>query len=133
VRESVPYGRAFDFRLEYFPSSGESGFHPMIDYSGQKFLLAFRPGELEPVRSTAFRAAELYLGYYTRGFEDDGPRSSQVFVGLGLDLQGILEMSLGPSRAHPGGFYDHAATALSVFQLPYPYPNLSIHERHVVP
>jgi hypothetical protein len=135
LRERFPVLRAFDYRLEYYPSSWENGFHPLLDYSGQKFLLAFRPGELAPLRSTAtaFRFTELYLGYYTRGFEDDGPKSSHVFVGMGIDIQSLLEVSFGPTRADPGSFYDHVGTAFSVFQMPYLYPAVDIHERHRVP
>ncbi len=133
ARESFPsVGRVVDYRLEYFPSSRERGFHPMLDYSGQKFLLAFRPGELKPLRSTAFRATELYVGYYTRGFEAESAseqRRARVFLGLGVDLQGILELSFGRSRAEPGSLYDHLGTALSVFQFPYSYPDLTIEQR----
>lgn len=136
LRESFPaVGRAFDYRLEYFPSSRKAGFHPMLDYSGQKFLLAFRPGEVAPLGTTALRALELYLGYYTRGFQDKGPgqlKRSHVFVGLGVDLQGALELMFGPSRANPGSIYDHVATALSVFQLPYGYPDQSLLARRRV-
>ena len=133
VHEKYPLARAIDYRLEYYPSSKERGFHPMLDYSGQKFLLAFRPGQLPPLQSTAFRAAELYFGYYTRGFEDKKRLlSSHVFVGLGIDIAGVLEMTLGPSRAKPGGFYDHVGTALSMFQLPYPYPAQVLHERQAI-
>jgi hypothetical protein len=133
LRESFPgVGLFFDYRLEYFPSSAKRGFHPMLDYSGQKFMLALRPGELKVLSTTALRATELYLGYYTRGFEDDAPREgrqSRVFLGVGIDLQGVLEMTLGPSRANPGSVYDHLGTALSVFQLPYPYPDFTLSQR----
>jgi len=133
LRESFPkQGRLFDYRLEYFPSRKKGGFHPMIDYSGQKFLFAFRPGQIDALQRTAFRGAELYLGYYTRGFEDDDARmrSQYLFVGMGVDVQSILELALGPSRANPGSLHDHVATAFSVFQLPYSYPNVTLHQQH---
>jgi hypothetical protein len=135
LRETFPeQGRLVDFRLEYSPSQRKNGhgFHPMIDYSGQKFLFAFRVGQLERLHRTAFGVTELYLGYYTRGFEDmglDPLHKSRVFIGVGLDFQGLLQHVFGDSRRHPGGIYDHVGTALSVFQLPYPYPALTIHER----
>jgi hypothetical protein len=134
LRHTFPeVGKVFDYRLEYFPSSKSAGFHPMLDYSGQKFLLAIRPGELKPLASTALRAAEFYIGYYTRGFEKDAEgdfRSARFYFGVGMDLQGILSFAFGPSSDRPGSFYDHATTALGVFQLPYPYPEVPLHERY---
>jgi hypothetical protein len=133
LREKFPALRAIDYRLEYFPSSKDSGFHPMLDYSGQKFLLALRPGQIAPLRNTALFATEFYIGYYTRGFEDEATapvKRARLFVGLGLDFQGILETAFGSPRAQPGSFYDHGAT---VFQLPYQYPNVRVHERRRLP
>ena len=133
VHEKYPLTRVIDYRIEYWPSSKENGFHPMIDYSGQKFLLAFRPGEIPLLKPTALRATEFYLGYFAHGFkEKERAYNSQIFVGMGIDIAGVLEMALGPSRANPGGFYDYVGTAFSVFQMPYPYAQQVLHERQAI-
>lgn len=83
-----------DFRMEYQPS-GYKGFRPFSDYSGQKFLLAFKLGGLGALRETPFRFLELQTGYYTRGFSKDEraegiDRSRHSFVGIGLNLTELL-------------------------------------------
>lgn len=134
LRQTFPaFGRVVDYRLEYFPSDEQNdGFHPMIDYSGQKFLLALRPSGILPVRETPFRFVELYLGYYTRGFKSEDPdvlKSRRMYVGAGIDLEQVFSACLGSAETQPGGWKDYASTTLRSFQLPYPYPYISVHER----
>jgi hypothetical protein len=132
LRHAVPdVGRVIDYRLEYYPSGHGAGFHPIIDYAGQKFLLAFRPGNLEPLKWSVARFVELYLGYTTRGFRKQDPRTDRVrrlYVGVGVDLQGILTLAHRPVAENPGDWFDYLNTALGVFQPPYPYPKESLHE-----
>lgn len=83
-----------DFRMEYQPS-GYKGFRPFSDYSGQKYLLAFKLGGVDALRDTPLRYLDLQLGYYTRGFSkaerDDGMgRSRHSFVGIGINLNELL-------------------------------------------
>lgn len=83
-----------DFRMEYEPS-GYKGFRPFSDYSGQKYLLAFKLGGVSALRDTPLRYLELQTGYYTRGFSkaerDDGlERSRHSFVGIGINLNELL-------------------------------------------
>lgn len=83
-----------DFRMEY-QASGYKGFRPFSDYSGQKFLLAFKLGGLPSLRDTPWRYLELQAGYYTRGFSraekiDGLGRSRNTFVGVGLNLNELL-------------------------------------------
>jgi hypothetical protein len=133
LRRAFPaVGSLLDYRLEYFPSDSTKGFHPMIDYSGQKFLLAFRPGRLEPLQWTTARFVEFYLGYYTRGFQNHVPGTTKLrrlYVGVGVDLQGILSLAYRLPEENPGDWFDYLNTALGVFQPPYPYPKASLHER----
>ena len=83
-----------DFRMEYEPS-GYKGFRPFSDYSGQKYVLAFKLGGVSALRDTPLRYLELQTGYYTRGFskaeKDDGlERSRHSFVGIGINLNELL-------------------------------------------
>ena len=65
VRETV------DFRWEWFPSpAARSGrrFDVLTDYSGQKFLLAFKLDGWLRTGSPILKALEVQVGYYTRGY-----------------------------------------------------------------
>ncbi len=126
-------GQAFDFRMEYYPSSREGGFHPMIDYSGQKFLFALRPSGIPLLDSTPLRFTELYLGYYTRGFLDkDDPlgKRARLYMGVGLDLEELVTSQLGRAEDNPGSAIDFLSTALRMFQVPYDYPKKTLRGRH---
>ena len=133
LKRSVPsVGRVFDFRMEYYPSTQSGGFHPMIDYSGQKFLLALRPSGLPLFDDSPFRFFELYLGYYTRGFERisvDPERRAVLFTGVGVDLQAIFASQMGDPEEYPGSFIDTMSVALRTFQLPYGYPTMTLQRR----
>src|SRR4030042_104345 len=63
-----------DFRMEWFPSpsyrQGERD-DPFTDYSGQKYLLAFKPDGFINTRNPVLKALEVHLGYYTRGYASD--------------------------------------------------------------
>lgn len=83
-----------DYRMEYEPS-GYKGFRPFSDYSGQKYLLAFKLGGVSALRDTPLRYLELQAGYYTRGFSkeerDAGlERSRHSFVGIGINLNELV-------------------------------------------
>lgn len=83
-----------DYRMEY-ESSGYKGFRPFSDYSGQKYLLAFKLGGVQALRDTPLRYLELQTGYYTRGFSkaewDAGlERSRHSFVGIAINLNELL-------------------------------------------
>ncbi len=83
-----------DFRLEY-QSSGYKGFRPLSDYSGQKYLMAFKLSGVPALRETPLRYLELQTGYYTRGFlkaeRDAGlDRSRHTFWGVGINLNELL-------------------------------------------
>ncbi len=90
-----------DFRLEY-QSSGYKGFRPLSDYSGQKYLMAFKLSGVPPLRDTPLRYLELQAGYYTRGFlkaeRDAGlDRSRHTFWGVGINLS---ELFFGQKTEH---------------------------------
>ena len=124
LRQRVPgLARAFDFRMEYYPSAGMHGLHPMIDYSGQKFLLALKPAGFGAPPESFLDLLEVHLGYYTRGFSDnDAPhfreKQAHLYFGLGANLERILFDPLGPRPTYAGTPLDYAHAAVNYFQLP---------------
>jgi hypothetical protein len=113
VRERV------DFRWEWFPSPsvrhGER-FDVLTDYSGQKFLLAFKLDGWLRTGSPVLKALELQVGYYTRGYvshdEDFFDETHRYgYVGIGLNVTYLLERLTG-HRAW--GIFDY-------YQMPYTY------------
>jgi hypothetical protein len=134
-RQAVPeVGRAFDLRMEYYPSQGMQGMHPMIDYSGQKFLLAVKPAELGLPKESGIYYLELLLGYYTRGFQKgDGPyfpdKRATVFLGLGGNLDQLLFARFGKREDYNGTVLDYAHAATNYFQMPRSYLSTELHTR----
>lgn len=113
VRERV------DFRWEWFPSpaarSGER-FDVFTDYSGQKFLLAFKLDGWLRTGSPVLKLLDVQVGYYTRGYvsgDDDyfSGKHRFGFVGIGLNMTYLLERLTGHSAS---GVFDYV-------QVPYTY------------
>jgi len=113
IRERV------DFRWEWFPSpaarSGER-FDILTDYSGQKYLLAFKLGGWLKTENPVLKALEVQVGYYTRGYvsgDDDyfNGQHRYGYVGIGLNMTYLLERLTG-HRAW--GIFDY-------YQMPYTY------------
>ena len=118
VRERV------DFRWEWFPSPsvrhGER-FDILTDYSGQKFLLAFKLDGWLRTGSPILKALEVQVGYYTRGYvsSDEHFFNGQHrygYIGLGLNVTYLLDRLTGHRAA---GVFDY-------YQVPYTY--LSVRE-----
>jgi hypothetical protein len=108
-----------DFRWEWFPSpsvrDGER-FDILTDYSGQKFVLAFKLDGWLRTGSPLLKALEIQTGYYTRGYvsQDEDYFDGQHrygYVGLGLNMTYLLERLTG-RRAW--GIFDY-------YQVPYTY------------
>ncbi len=113
IRERV------DFRWEWFPSpaarSGER-FDILTDYSGQKFLFAFKLDGWLRTGSPILKALELQVGYYTRGFvsgddDDFDGKHRYGYVGLGLNVTYLLERLTG----------HRAYNVFDYYQVPYTY------------
>jgi hypothetical protein len=120
VRHRFPAIRdRVDFRWEWFPSpaarKGER-FDVFTDYSGQKFLLAFKLGGWLQTDNPILKALEVQVGYYTRGYVSgdndyfDGTHR-YGYVGIGLNMTYVLEKLTG-HRA--GDIFDY-------YQMPYTY------------
>lgn len=119
LRSKVPVlKKTLDFRLEYLPSGNVSGFHPITDYSGQRYILAFQPAGLLKNKNSPLRFIELLGGYYARGFTAKErargePRRRELFVGIGINLQSLL-------FPEPNGRLERAASSvLDYVQVPY--------------
>jgi hypothetical protein len=100
----------FDLRLEYKPSKGMQGFHPVTDYSGMKYLAVAKLAGFDLFKSTSLKYLELHLGYYTRGFKkEDKPYYNQklreLYFGVGLDLQEVIFKPLMKKTKHPSAKY----------------------------
>jgi hypothetical protein len=124
LRNTVPGLREkLDFRLEYIPSGNTDGFHPVTDYSGQKYILALKLSGFEWCRKTPLRFLELHGGYFARGFTDDererGERErKKPYVAVGIN---VSELIFGKTEIGKTNFGRHAARLLEYAQVPYTY------------
>lgn len=125
LRNSVPgLKEKVDFRMEYVPSGDISGFHPLRDYSGQRYIVATTLAGFEGLENSPLRFVELHAGYYARGFTDEEkakgkPLRRHLFVGIGLNVKELL---FGRSRSAPARF---VGSVLDYVQVPY----TSVHTR----
>jgi len=106
-----------DFRIEWLPSPafrhGDQS-EPFTDYSGQKYLLAFKPDGFLNTNNPLLKTIEIHFGYYTRGYDGEKYASSRhrsTYIGLGLNVTYLLEQLTG-HRA--GGVFNY-------IQVPYTY------------
>ena len=84
-----------DLRVEYLPSAGMKGIHPMTDYSGYKYLAVLKPSGFKSLNNSILKYFEFQLGYYTRGFkEEDAPyfdkRVSTVYTAVSINLSELI-------------------------------------------
>lgn len=108
-----------DFRMEWIPSPAirhGDRFDVFTDYSGQKYLLAFKVDGFLHSGDPILKALELHVGYYTRGYGDDDEKyfddlTRHGYIGIGLNMTYMLEKFTG-HRA--GNVFDY-------IQVPYTY------------
>jgi len=108
-----------DFRWEWFPSPAFSHGDEtdvFTDYSGQKYLLAFKPDGFFKTGDPILKALELQIGYYTRGYASSDEdyfshRHRYGYIGIGLNVTYLLER-LTEHRA--AGVFDY-------YQVPHTY------------
>ena len=111
-----------DFRMEWFPSTsfrhGERD-DPFTDYSGQKYLLAFKPDGFIKTRNPVLKALEVHLGYYTRGYTSDdlhyNGKHRFGYIAIGLNVTYLMEKLTGHRAS---GVFDY-------IQVPYTYISTS--------
>jgi predicted lipoprotein DUF2279 len=124
---------ALDFRVQWFPSR-EFRRHPGAnfaeDYSGQTYLLAFKPRALAEVRDAKGALQTLQflnpvIGFETRGYVGapaGGERAThrQTFLlGLTLDVQAILDVASTSSSAKARVSADIGRTLFEYANLPF--------------
>jgi len=95
---------AIDFRVQWFPSRGfrrnpNSDF--VEDYSGQTYVLAFKPGSLSVVRDSKYLRWLSYVdpvvGFDSHNYKptpppgDMVPEWQRLFLGVSLDMQAVLD------------------------------------------
>ncbi|AKF24218.1 hypothetical protein YH65_01510 [Sulfurovum lithotrophicum] len=97
IRSNPGVDKFLDVRLEYLPSSGYlEHIDTATDYSGMKHLIAFKFAGVEELQDTPLGYMEVQLGYYTRGYrayDIDIAKSQQVYIGIGLDLTRLADMT----------------------------------------
>jgi hypothetical protein len=104
--------RAIDFRVQYFPSEEyldalreDGDIDVAEDYSGQTYLLAFHLSAIPDLRNYGAwnhlsRYLDVAVGYQTRRYRpvpedrDAAVRKQSMFVGLSLNLQGVIDDAL---------------------------------------
>jgi hypothetical protein len=124
LRSSIPgMHELIDFRMEYLPSGNKKGFHPLTDYSGQKYLLALKLSGFDVTDESFFQYVELHAGYFARGFTKRERRRRVEerrvpYFGVGLNMQ---QLFFGHERRDQPKLVHYPRRALEYFQLPYTY------------
>lgn len=120
LRHSVPgLDDKLDFRLHYIPS-GNVGWRPITDYSGQRYLFALKLSGFRPFERGPLRFVELHGGYYARGFTEKerlagvAPKRA-LFFGVGFNLQQMISRK----RGEKSGVHRAARSVLEYVQVPY--------------
>lgn len=113
-------GDTLDLRIEYSPSKGMKGFHPVTDYSGLKYLAVTKLSGIDMFKNTPLKYLEFQVGYYSRGFKkDDRPftdyKTSETFIGISLNLS---ELIFKPYRKKLGKVGKYANTLTQYMQVP---------------
>ncbi len=127
--ESRPsWDALLDFRLLYRQSDdarrlGE--YDPIGDYSGQVYLLAFKAGNLPPLRDVPLvRYLELLVGYGTHGYEPIADVTAKldphrrIYYGVGINLSRLLGDTVFRGRLGGGRLQGAADTFLELLQVP---------------
>jgi hypothetical protein len=111
-----------DFRMQYLPT-GRGDSLGLGDYSGKKFLLAWKFSGFEAFKDGPLKYLELHTGYYTRGYNDwervaGIAKERSPYVGIGLNLSELLLSRPELRDAPPASV---ARTLLRYIQVPYTY------------
>lgn len=124
--------KLLDFRLDYRPSKGMEGFHPITDYSGMRYLLVAKAAGLPTLSQTPLKYLELNLGYMARGFngadtEYFPERHTELFVGVSFNLD---ELFFKPNAERLGKIGKYASTVSHYYQPRGSYLKSTIDRRH---
>jgi hypothetical protein len=125
----------FDFRVQYWPSHeylhqlDGGNVNVAEDYSGETYLLAFKPRSIRAIREGDWSVRWLefinpVIGYETRGYkpaplpEDMEVRHQNLFFGVTVDMQAVVDETLGRSSSHG------ARVAASILHTGFEFGNL---------
>ena len=123
LRNTVPgLHEKVDFRMQYLPT-GHGNALGLEDYSGKKFLLAWKFAGFEELKDGPFRYFELHTGYYARGYYEwehaaGIPKTRSPYIGIGLNLSELLFSNPSVHDTPPASI---GRTLLKYIQLPYTY------------
>lgn len=120
-----------DYRIDYQPSKGMKGFHPVTDYSGMRYLLAVKAAGVPALKNTPFKYLEFNLGYMAKGFKaEDSPYiaapSTEVFVGISINLDQLL---FKPFAKQLGSAGKYASTFFHYYQPRGSYAKTALNKR----
>jgi len=113
----------FDFRLYYRRSPYASGWDPLGDYSGQRYLLVVKADAFAPMREHGvLRYLEAAVGYGARGF-DAGPdavvdRRRELYFGVSLNLSRVVADAFYGGRRGSTATQRNADRLFDVVQFP---------------
>jgi hypothetical protein len=115
-----------DIRLQYSPSTGPTGrrgFDPFSDYSGQRYLVAFKASGIPALRQhSLLRYLEFSVGYGTRNFETESRAlalpTRHVYYGVSLNLTEILRNTVFKGNTTPSRTQRIAETFFEFVQVP---------------
>jgi hypothetical protein len=107
---------AIDFRVQWFPSKQfrrQLNVNFVEDYSGETYLLAFKPRSIRAIREGDWSVRWLELidpviGFQTRDYkptpldEDMPVRRQDLFIGVSIDLQAAVDEWLGGATSTSG-------------------------------
>jgi hypothetical protein len=126
-----------DFKIEYFPSKafrdsiGTDGpFNSSEDYTGQRFFVSYHLSTIDALRQSRYFGWSEYLdvsvGYQAAHFRpeyaDPNDHKQDLFVGLQLNVQRIVDNALMPSARSgkkPGGGTRALHFCTEIFQVPF--------------
>jgi hypothetical protein len=104
-----------DFRVQWFPSRAfgrRPGANFAEDYSGQTYVLAFKPTGLAPVREQnallALRFINPVVGFESRNYVPEPPAGERVthrqtlLLGMTLDVQAVIAAAFSDSTSSAG-------------------------------
>jgi len=121
--------RRFDFRVEYWPSKPfrdaivERGpFNSPEDYTGQRYFLDYHLSTIDGLQRSHYfawsRFVDVSLGFQAAHFKPDygdgADHEQDIFVGLTLNLQEIIDETL-----HPGTGTRSLRFAAEIVQIPF--------------
>jgi hypothetical protein len=133
LKNTVPgLDEKLDLRIEYHPSKGMKGFHPITDYTGLTYSAALKLAGFEALKPTPLKYLELQLGYYAQGFKkEDAPyfadRNSSLYFGIGLNLTEVLFKPVKKYWDKP--VLKYADTFFRYYQAPATYVSIDLKNR----